>query len=76
MDAAERLAAKLRPGCICQGIKLIRILEAMEAGATSFDDIARLTGIGQGSCKGVRCGRKVQELLLTRQADPATDGEG
>ncbi|NLZ16120.1 MAG: (2Fe-2S)-binding protein [Desulfobulbaceae bacterium] len=76
MDADERLRAKLRPGCICQGIKLIRILEAIEAGASSFDEIARLTGIGQGPCRGVRCGRKVQELLLASQTGPTKGDEG
>ncbi len=67
MDADERLRAKLRPGCICRGIKLIRILEAIETGANSFEEISRQTGIGQGLCKGKRCGRKVQELLAARQ---------
>lgn len=67
MDADERLRAKLRPGCICQGIRLIRILEAIEAGAESFEAIARQTGIGQGACKGRRCGAKVAQLLLERK---------
>ena len=67
MDTDERLRAKLRPGCICRGIKLIRIIEVIEAGAESFAEISRQTGIGQGPCKGKRCGRKVQELLAARQ---------
>lgn len=76
MDTDERLRAKLRPGCICRGIKLIRIIEAIEAGAESFAEIARQTGIGQGPCKGKRCGRTVQELLAARQAgNVPEDGE-
>lgn len=70
MDAEERLRANLRPGCICRGIRLIRIIEAIEAGADSLEEIARQTGIGKGPCKGKRCGRKVEELLATRQGAP------
>ena len=75
MDAEERLRATLRPGCICQGIKLIRIIEAIEAGAAGFEDIARQTGIGQGPCKGKRCGRKIQELLEELQAGNGVEHE-
>ncbi len=63
MNEEERLRAKLRPGCICQGIRLIRIVEAIEAGATTFAAIQAKTGIGRGACKGKRCQRKVEELL-------------
>lgn len=48
------------------GIRLHRILEAIDQGASSFDEIARLTGIGQGDCQGRRCGQKVAELLAGR----------
>jgi len=59
----ERLRDRLKPGCICQGIRLIRIIEAIENGAASFAEVARVTGIGRGSCGGRRCGRRVEELL-------------
>ncbi len=45
------------------GIKLDRILEAIDNGASSFEEVARMTGIGQGDCKGKRCGKKVAEIL-------------
>ena len=63
---SEQAMARLKPGCICTGVKLIRILEAIDAGATSFEEIARITGIGTGSCDGKRCGRRVAELLALR----------
>jgi bacterioferritin-associated ferredoxin len=63
MEPDEKIMARLKPGCICMGIKLFRILEAIEQGATSFDEIAKITGIGQGDCDGKRCGQKVEELL-------------
>lgn len=63
MKPDELIMARLKPGCICMGIKLHRILEAIDGGATSFDEIAKLTGIGEGDCGGKRCGKKVEELL-------------
>ena len=63
MKPDEKMMARLKPGCICMGIKLIKILDAIEDGAKSFDEIAAVTGIGQGDCGGKRCGKKVEELL-------------
>ncbi len=62
MDENEILA-RLKPGCICKGIKLYSILQAIENGAGSYDEIARVTGIGGGSCNSKRCKAKVAELL-------------
>ncbi len=59
----EELIARMKPGCICKGIKLHKIITAIENGATTFDEIARETGIGGGSCNSKRCGEKVSTLL-------------
>jgi bacterioferritin-associated ferredoxin len=45
------------------GIRLYRIQEAIEQGADSFEEIARMTGIGKGDCGAKRCGQKVADLL-------------
>lgn len=66
MQPDEKTMARLKPGCICMGIGLHRILEAIDQGAATFEDIARLTGIGRGDCHGRRCGKKVAELLAAR----------
>ena len=63
MKPDDKIMARLKPGCICMGIKLHRILEAIDQGATSFEEIVRITGIGQGDCGGKRCGQKVEDLL-------------
>ena len=63
MATEEEILAWLKPGCICKGIKLHRIVQAIENGATSFEQIAKITGIGGGSCGSKRCGQKVAELL-------------
>lgn len=59
----DEIMARLRPGCICKGIKLHAILQAIENGAESYEEIAKVTGIGGGSCKSRRCRAKVAELL-------------
>lgn len=63
MQPDERTMAKFKTGCICKGVKLIRLIEAIEKGATTFAQVARATGIGDGPCKGKRCREKVEELL-------------
>ena len=66
MEPDERTLARLKAGCICKGVKLIRLIEAIEKGATTFQQVAAVTGIGDGPCKGKRCGEKVAELLARR----------
>ena len=63
MATEEEIIARMKPGCICKGIKMQRIIEAIEDGATSFEQIARATGIGGGSCSAKRCRKKVAALL-------------
>lgn len=67
MEPNERMMAKLKAGCICKGVKLIRLIEAIENGATSFEQVAAHTGIGDGPCQGKRCGEKVAELLERKE---------
>ncbi len=63
MTTEEEIRARMKPGCICKGIKLHRIIEAIDQGAATFEEVAEITGIGGGSCNAKRCGRKVRELL-------------
>jgi bacterioferritin-associated ferredoxin len=67
MEPDERVLAKLKAGCICKGVKLIRLIEAIENGAATFDQVAAVTGIGDGPCKGRRCMEKVEMLLVQRR---------
>ena len=59
----EEMLARVKPGCICKGIRLYKILEAIDGGADSYEKIAAITGIGGGSCKSRRCREKVAQLL-------------
>ncbi len=60
----EEILHRLKPGCICKGIKLYKIEEAINSGASTYQEIAKITGIGGGSCNAKRCGAKVAQLLL------------
>lgn len=68
MQADERTLARITAGCICKGVKLIRLIEAIDNGARSFAEVATITGIGDGPCQGKRCGEKVTALLLQAAA--------
>ncbi len=72
MQPDKKTMARLKPGCICHGIKLIRLLEAIEQGADSFAAVAEISGIGNGDCNGKRCRAKVEMLL---SENPAQQGE-
>lgn len=63
MTTEEEIITRMKPGCICKGIKLRRIIEAIEDGATSYEEIAKVTGIGGGSCNSKRCRQKIAALL-------------
>jgi bacterioferritin-associated ferredoxin len=67
MDTEDKILARMKPGCICKGIKLHRILQAIEDGAASFEEVAEMTGIGGGSCDSKRCGQKVATLLQKKK---------
>ncbi|WP_240193406.1 MBL fold metallo-hydrolase [Desulfobulbus alkaliphilus] len=70
--------AHARVGCLCTGIKLIRLIQAIDNGANSFEEVKAVTGIGAGYCRGKRCGAKVRELLAQKRyagssgADPVS----
>jgi len=73
MATEEEILARLKPGCICKGIKLHKILTAIENGATSYEEIAKITGIGGGSCKSRRCRAKVASLLGDHEPEHELD---
>ncbi|MEN8188610.1 MAG: (2Fe-2S)-binding protein [Thermodesulfobacteriota bacterium] len=63
MASEEEVIARLKPGCICKGVKLYKVIQAIENGASTYEEVARQTGIGGGSCDSRRCGEKVKMLL-------------
>ncbi|GAA0778722.1 (2Fe-2S)-binding protein [Clostridium subterminale] len=49
--------------CICRVVSKAVIKKAIADGAKSFEDVKKITGAGSGSCKGMRCKHKIEELL-------------
>ena len=51
------------PVCRCEEITEDEILEAIDAGARSLDEIKRRTRAGMGLCQGKTCQRLIARLL-------------
>lgn len=67
MQVDEKMMSRLKAGCICKGVKLSRLIDAIEEGASSIEEVNQAVGIGDGSCEGERCGEKIVELLDRKQ---------
>jgi bacterioferritin-associated ferredoxin len=52
--------------CICKGIKKRVFWKALDDGAQTKEEVNRMTGSGNGSCQGRRCGPRILDLLRKR----------
>ena len=59
----EVILDKLTKTCRCRVISWAKIKEAIKNGASTFDEVKKATGAGQGSCKGANCEYLINELL-------------
>ncbi len=72
----EEIRARFRVVCICKGIKLGKIADAIKAGATTLEQVNRTTGSGSGTCgneSGVTRCRPVIEEMLRAGGPPAVE---
>ncbi len=53
----------LKKICICNSIQKKVILEQINNGVRTVDEISKRTGAGSGSCKGMHCIPKIREML-------------
>lgn len=60
--ARERAKQMTRVVCICKGIPLGKVLEALPDCET-VADVNQKIGSGSGGCKGERCGPRIKILL-------------
>lgn len=63
------IKARLRAVCICKGIKMGKILDAINSGCTTVEEVNKKTGSGGGGCGATRC-RPVIEALLQNGGKP------
>ena len=59
----EVILDKLTKTCRCRVISRAKIKEAIKNGASTFDEVKKATGAGQGSCTGANCEYLINELL-------------
>ena len=52
--------------CRCEEITEGEVIDSIESGAQSLNDIKRMTGAGMGLCQGRTCQRLVGQLLQRR----------
>jgi bacterioferritin-associated ferredoxin len=59
----QAVIENLKPACLCNKIRKGTVRKAIQAGATTFADVSRRTGVGTGPCGGRRCGSMVRGML-------------
>ncbi len=52
--------------CRCEDITESEIIEAIDKGASTADEVKRLTRAGMGHCQGRTCRRLVNQLLARK----------
>lgn len=57
------IKARLRVVCICKGIKMAKISEAIQKGCSTVEEVNRATGSGNGGCGATRCRPVIEELI-------------
>lgn len=67
----EEIRARFRVVCICKGVRLGKISDAVRAGATTVAEVNRATGSGTGDCGATRCRPVIEELLRSGGRPPA-----
>jgi bacterioferritin-associated ferredoxin len=60
---AQAVIENLKPACLCNKIRKGIVLKAIQAGAKTFEQVSKRTGVGTGPCGGRRCGSMVRGML-------------
>lgn len=60
---AQSVIENFKPACLCNKIRKGTVLKAIQAGAKTFEQVSKRTGVGTGPCGGRRCGTLVRGML-------------
>ena len=71
----DEIKARIRVVCICKGIKMGRICDAIRKGCDTPEKVNKACGSGNGGCGATRC-RPVILELIERGGKPLPVGEG
>lgn len=61
--------------CRCEDITYGEVLEAIEMGMTSLNEIKRYLRAGMGPCQGRTCGRLIQQIISRQTGKPLSEIE-
>lgn len=61
--------------CRCEDITYGEVLEAIEMGMTSLNEIKRYLRAGMGPCQGRTCGRLIQQIISQKTGKPVNEIE-
>jgi len=59
--------------CRCEEVSLEEILEAINEGATTVNEVKRRTRAGMGLCQGKTCSRLVTQILARQTSQPVSE---
>jgi len=59
----QEILDRLKPICLCKGIRKAAFLKHLAAGITSVEELKKASGAGSGSCEGERCTQRIAGLL-------------
>ncbi|MGH7873672.1 MAG: (2Fe-2S)-binding protein [Candidatus Binatia bacterium] len=59
----QAVIENFKPACICNKIRKGTVVKAIQAGAKTFEQVSKRTGVGTGPCGGRRCGSLVRGML-------------
>lgn len=62
-DLNEAILDKLTKTCTCKLIPRAKIKEAIKNGASTVEEVQKVTGAGSGNCKGKNCSPRIYELI-------------
>jgi NAD(P)H-nitrite reductase large subunit len=67
----DEIKARIRVVCICKGIKMGKICDAIQKGCDTVEKVNKACGSGNGGCGATRC-RPVIAELIARGGKPLT----
>ncbi len=59
--------------CRCEDVTEAEVLAAIEQGATTADEVKRLTRAGMGHCQGRTCRRLINQILARKLGQKASE---
>lgn len=59
----DEIKARVRVVCICKGIKMAKICDAVQGGCDTVEAVNKATGSGNGGCGATRCRPVITEII-------------